>query len=255
MGTAQPLTRPTRRGPNLWAAWLVHLYTACGALAAFAGTLAVFNSRYRDAFWLMAAATLIDSTDGVLARAADVKRVLPGFDGARLDDIVDYLTFVFLPALLLYHSGALPATWGIPIASAILLSSAYGFSSTDAKTSDHFFTGFPSYWNVVALYLHAARLHPAVNAVILVALSALVFVRIGYVYPSRTQTLRNVTIVLGILWGGLMLAVIATLPDVPRLLLLTSLLFPTYYIVLSLVLQVRRARGGVPSGVETASRT
>jgi phosphatidylcholine synthase len=90
----------------------------------------------------------VDATDGVLARMARVKEVTPSFDGARLDDIVDYLTFTFLPILLLYHAGDLPADWGwIPVA-AVLLSSAYGFSPTDAKTSDNYFTGFPSYWNI-----------------------------------------------------------------------------------------------------------
>ena len=230
------------RTPNLWAAWLVHIYTASGALCAFFGALAVFSSRYRDAFLLMALATFIDSTDGVLARAAAVKDVLPRFDGARLDDIVDYLTFVFLPALLLYQSGALPRGWAPIVVSCMLLSSAYGFASSDAKTDDHFFTGFPSYWNIVALYLYAAKVPPAINAVILVVLSALVFVRIGYVYPSRTPTLRTLTLVLAAIWAVLVVALIFTLPDVPPALLVASLVFPVYYIVLSFALQVRRAR-------------
>jgi phosphatidylcholine synthase len=244
MSGAQPLT-PRSSRPNHWAAWLVHIYTASGALCAFFGTLAVFDSRYRDAFFLMALATFIDGTDGVLARAASVKQVLPGFDGARLDDIVDYLTFVFLPALLLYHAGSLPPGWGGGVASAVLLSSAYGFASNDAKTDDHFFTGFPSYWNIVALYLYAAGLPPVVNAVILLVLSVLVFVRTGYVYPSRTPTLRGLTLVLGAVWTLLMIAVIFTLPDVPRLLLLASLFFPVYYMVLSAALQMRRSRAVV----------
>jgi len=246
MSIAQPLLTQ-RRASNLWAAWLVHIYTASGALCAFFGTLAVFSSRYRDAFLLMVLATFLDATDGVLARAAAVKEVLPGFDGARLDDIVDYLTFVFLPALLLYQSGALPSGWGALVASCILLSSAYGFASGDAKTDDHFFTGFPSYWNIVALYLYAAKVPPAINAVILIGLTALVFVRIGYVYPSRTPTLRTLTLVLGSIWALLMIAVIYTLPDVPGALLAASLFFPAYYIVLSLVLQMRRTRALRPT--------
>src|SRR5262245_66516026 len=87
---------------NLFSAWLVHLYTATGVLAAFFGTLAVFDGRYRAAFFWMAGATVVDATDGILARLASVKERTPTFDGARLDDIVDYLTFVFLPVLLLY---------------------------------------------------------------------------------------------------------------------------------------------------------
>ena len=241
MPIAQPLVRKPRAS-NLWAAWLVHIYTASGALCAFFGTLAVFSSRYRDAFLLMALATFLDATDGVLARAAAVKDVLPRFDGARLDDIVDYLTFVFLPALLLYHSGALPHGWDVLVVSCMLLSSAYGFASSDAKTDDHFFTGFPSYWNIVALYLHAARVPPGINAAILLVLSVLVFVRIGYVYPSRTPTLRPLTLALGAIWAVLMVAVIFTLPDVPAVLLAASLVFPAYYTGLSFALQARRAR-------------
>jgi phosphatidylcholine synthase len=217
------------------------MYTALGALAAFFGTLAVFEGRYRDAFLWMIAATAIDSTDGLFARLADVKRVLPHFDGARLDDIVDYLTFVFLPVLLLYRAGALPPAWGAGVASIVLLSSAYGFASTDAKTSDHFFTGFPSYWNIVALYLYAAALPQIVNAGVLLVLSALVFVRIGYVYPSRTPVWRQLTVVLGIAWGASMLAIALTLPSTPKWLLAVSLTYPAYYIALSLLLHTRRA--------------
>ena len=176
---------------NLFSAWLVHLYTASGALAAFFGTLAVFAGDYRQALLWMFGATVVDATDGWLARKVRVKERLPGFDGARLDDIVDYLTFVFLPVLFLHGSGALPAGWSAGIASVVLLSSAYGFAADDAKTSDHFFTGFPSYWNIVALYLHIAALPPAWNAVIVLVALCLVFWRIGYVYPSRTPMLAR----------------------------------------------------------------
>jgi phosphatidylcholine synthase len=232
------------RSLNVWAAWLVHLFTASGARAAFLSTLAIFDGRYRDAFLWMALATIVDAIDGALARVARVKEVLPGFDGGRLDDIVDYLTFVFAPALLLVHSEAMPPGWGVPIAALVLLSSAYGFASTDAKTSDHFFTGFPSYWNIVALYLHAARTAPWFNAAVLVLLSALVFVRIGFVYPSRTPTLRRATTALGLVWGAMVVAMILYVPDVPRALVTASLFFPIYYTVLSLVLHARRPRPG-----------
>ena len=170
MASAQ-LLRPPRRVPNRAAAWLVHLYTASGALFAFASTAAVFDSRYRDAFLLMGAATCVDATDGLLARAVRVRERLPHIDGARIDDTVDYLTFVFLPMLLLYQAGALPAGWGLAIVSLVLVASMYGFVAPDAKTEDHFFTGFPSYWNIVAFYLYVAALPGAVNAAILVLLA------------------------------------------------------------------------------------
>jgi len=233
---------PPAGATNHPAAWLVHLYTAFGALAAFFGTIALFEGRYRESFAWMFAATVIDASDGFLARRMRVRDVLPGFDGARLDDIVDYLTFVFLPMLLLYHAGVLPAGWGVAIACLVLLSSAYGFCSTDAKTHDHFFTGFPSYWNIVALYLFTAGLRHAVNGTILVVLSALVFVRIGYVYPSKTPSLRVLTIVLGLVWAAMIGAIIVMLPKVNRMLVAASLFYPIYYAVLSLALHHKRER-------------
>jgi phosphatidylcholine synthase len=240
--TPQPRTAHPYALPARAFAWAVHGYTACGALLAFAMTIAVVHGRNRLAFLLMVVATVIDATDGVLARLARVKDTAPNFDGARLDDIVDYLTFVFVPALLLFQAGLLPSGWGAAVAAAILMSSAYGFSSTDAKTDDYFFTGFPSYWNIAALYLYAAHLSPVVNGIVLLVLSALVFVRIRYVYPSRTPVLRGLTIALCVIWSVLVVQMILMLPDVPEPLLLTSLFFPLYYLVLSLVLHGRRAR-------------
>lgn len=220
----------------------MHAYTATGALAAFAAALAVFDERYRTAFALLVAATVIDGTDGVLARLARVKEATPDFDGARLDDIVDYLTFVFVPVLLLYRAGDLPATWGGVAVAGVLLSSAYGFCATDAKTEDYFFTGFPSYWNIAAVYLHAAGLATALNAAILLVLSALVFVRNGYVYPTRTPVLRGLTLALGAGWGLMVLGMIAMMPDVPGVLVIVSLFFPVYYTGLSITLDARRRR-------------
>ncbi len=107
---------------------------------------------------------------------------------------------------------------------------------------DYFFTGFPSYWNIVALYLYAAGLPPFVNAAVLVVLSALVFVRIGYVYPARTPVLRGLTIALCTVWGAMVLLMILMLPEVSGVLLAASLFFPVYYVVLSLVLNARRVR-------------
>jgi len=223
-------------------AWLVHFYTASGAVLAFLATLATFQDRFRAAFILLIASTLVDATDGFLARWARVKELTPGFDGARLDDIVDYLTFVFVPLLILYRAGHLPDGWGLAVCAAVLLSSGYGFASLDAKTSDYFFTGFPSYWNIVALYIHAAQTPPVFNGVLLLVLVALVFVRIGWIYPSRTPVLQGLTNILGAVWALMMLAVTWLLPDAPRWLLISSLFFPVYYIVFSLWLHARRPR-------------
>ena len=225
-----------------WAAWLVHAYTAAGAVLAFLAIQAAMTRDFRAAFLWLFAAVLVDSTDGVLARRAHVHERVPKFSGEKLDDIVDYLTFVFVPAVILSQAEAITGAWTIPVVAAMLLSSLFGFASEDAKTDDHFFTGFPSYWNIVALYLVVLRLSPALNAVILLTLSALVFVRIGYVYPTRTTTARALTLTLGLLWSLMMLALIMQLPTPQRSLAWLSLFYPVYYTALSLVLHARRSR-------------
>ena len=222
-------------------AWGVHLLTASGAVLAFLSLRAANGGDYREAFLWLAVATAIDAVDGVLARLARVKERTPAFDGARLDDIVDYLTFVFVPAWLIYADDRLPPPLALVTVTAVLLSSAFGFSQAHAKTSDHFFTGFPSYWNIVVFYLFVLDMSRMANAGVLLVLAALVFVPIGYVYPSRTPTLRVVTVLLGMAWGFAMLAMIWQYPDVPPRLAWASLLFPVYYLVLSLVLHSRRA--------------
>jgi phosphatidylcholine synthase len=218
----------------------VHAYTATGALLAFLAMQAATARNFRAAFLWLFAAVLVDATDGFLARRARVHERLPNFSGQKLDDIVDYLTFVFVPAVILWQAEAVIGLWTIPVVAAMLLSSLYGFVSDDAKTGDHFFTGFPSYWNIVAVYLVVLQLSPVLNAVILLALSALVFVRIGYIYPTRTATARALTLALGAVWGLMMLALILQLPTPPRWIGWVSLFFPVYYTALSLVLHARR---------------
>ena len=226
-------------------AWLAHLYTALGVLCALAATLAVIQSDYRAAFLWLGLQIFIDATDGALARALEVKERLPQFDGARLDDIIDYLTYVFVPVLLTLHAGIIPTTApGLAVASAVLLSSAYGFSQTAAKVkaTDYFFTGFPSYWNLVILYLHLLDFSQSANMFVLVVFAILVFVPLRYVYPSRTKTLRGLTTVLAFAWSTLLLWLTWRLPDKPTAWIMVSLIFPVYYGGLSLWLDHRSRR-------------
>jgi phosphatidylcholine synthase len=227
---------------RVWAAWAVHLYTATGAVWAFLAAQAVVDENWRLAFFWLFVAVLVDSSDGWFARLARVHERLPQFSGAKLDDLVDYLTFVFVPALIVWRAEFVPAGWSLPVAAAMLLSSAYGFASADAKTPDQFFTGFPSYWNIAVLYLFVFGLPPIYNAIILLVLAALVFVRIGYLYPSRMTAWRTVTLTLCALWGVLMLVLILRLPNPPRTLAWLSLLFPIYYVSLSVTLHRRRGK-------------
>jgi phosphatidylcholine synthase len=224
-------------------AWSVHAYTALGAVAALAALLAAAGGDLRVAFLWLAFQVFIDATDGAFARLARVDERARAIDGARLDDIVDYLTYVFVPAAIILLARLVPEALGWPVAIAMLVSSGFGFARTDAKTSDHYFTGFPSYWNIVVLYLVALKVGPVVNTIVLLVLAALVFVPVRYVYPSRTRPLRRVTVALGVLWGLQMIAMMWRMPGVPAWLAWTSLVFPAYYLALSFALELRRRAG------------
>jgi phosphatidylcholine synthase len=147
-----------------------------------------------------------------------------------------------VPVLFVWRAILVPDAWTIFVAAAMLLSSAYGFNRDDAKTDDHFFTGFPSYWNIVVFYLLILKLSPVVNAVILVGLAVMVFVPIRYVYPSRMTVLRWPTIALGSIWGASLFVMMWQYPAISKPVLYGSLLFPVYYFGLSLALQTRRPR-------------
>lgn len=218
---------------RLLLAWLVHLYTALGAVLAVFTLVLVAGGRYREALALMGLALILDATDGTFARAAKVKELIPGVDGARLDDIVDYLNYVLVPCFLLLWADLLPTGHGGWIVCLPLLASAYGFSQANAKTPDHYFLGFPSYWNVVAFYCFVLNLSPWLNALVVVVLSVMVFVPMRYLYPSRNTHLQGLTITLGSIWGVLFFAVVYLLPDAPYHLVLASLFFPAYYVAVS----------------------
>ena len=228
--------------------WIAHLYTASGAVIALLATGITFAHNFRAAFIYLVVATIVDATDGVLARALRVKERLPNYDGARLDDIVDYLTYVFVPVLIVWQAKLVPVAF--PVCAAMLIASAYGFGQADAKvkTGDHFFTGFPSYWNIVVIYLYIWQLAPVVNAAILLVLSALVFVPIRYVYPSRTTALKVPTLVLGTTWALILTWMIWRLPATDGPWMALSLVFPVYYVGLSLWLHSSRLHGGTERG-------
>jgi phosphatidylcholine synthase len=225
---------------SLILAWLVHFYTALGAIVGFFSILAIEQGSFREAFFLMALTVVIDATDGTLARAARVKELIPWFDGNLLDEIVDYLNFVIAPCFFLVHARLLPPQDSLWLAALPLVASAYGFCRTDAKTADNFFLGFPSYWNIVVFYLYVLQAPLWVNAFLIIALSILVFVPIKFIYPSRSPRFRASINILGAVWGVAVLYMIYRLPHGDRTLAFASLFFPAYYTILSLWLEFRR---------------
>ena len=222
--------------------WIAHFYTATGTVWALLATAMTFAHNFRAAFIFLVVATFVDSTDGFLARLLHVKERLPDFDGALLDNIIDYMTFVFVPALIVWQADLVPVAF--PVCATMLMSSAYGFAHTAAKVErgDHFFTGFPSYWNIVVVYLYVLRLPPLTNAIILVILAILVFVPLRYIYPSRTRTLQTPTLLLGASWAAIFTWMIYRLPDTSGPWTMLSLVFPIWYVGLSLWLHGRERR-------------
>jgi phosphatidylcholine synthase len=227
-------------------AWGVHLFTASGAIAGLFALDRIAVSDFRGAFIWMAVAIIIDSADGTLARLVNVHDRIPIFDGALLDNIVDYLNYVAVPLFLMLRANLLPRTaTGFFAASLAMLASAYGFSRTDAKTEDHYFRGFPSYWNLVALYLFCLSYSPLVNSLIVIVLALMVFVPVKYIYPSRTEPMRPLTLIFAALWAPATLALIPALPSPNPILLYTSLAFVVYYFVMSFVLHAHMLREAV----------
>ena len=223
------------------AAWGVHLLTASSAPAGLLAMLATLHGDAQTAFAWMAYTIFVDSIDGTLARHFEVKRVMPTIDGARLDDCVDYFTYVVVPVFFVVQMGMLPGALEAPVAAIVLTASLFGFGRTDAKTEDHLFTGFPSYWNIVVFYLYVLEWPGAASALLLTAFAIGVFVPVRYVYPSRTTTLRPLTLALGVAWGIAMLWAIAHLEPRPKTVVATTLLYVVYYFALSFVLTRRRA--------------
>ena len=246
--------RSSRASPTaVTAAWLVHVYTASGTALAMLTVMAVWEGDTVRALWLGLAAMVVDGTDGMLARHLQVKRWVPWFDGALLDNIVDYLTYAFTPMILLWSTGYLGhGTSATVLAVLPLLASAYQFCRVDAKTEDHLFLGFPSYWNIVAFYVIVLDLEPRTVAVLLMVCVVLVFLPVGYVYPSRTGTLRRTTLALTTVWLVSYAVLLSQLPSPGVVWLTISVVYVLYYVALSLYLTARRRQARSRPGVDQA---
>lgn len=196
-----------------WLAASVHLFTALGIVCALFSVHAILDREFETAFIWLGAAFIIDGIDGTFARAVDVKRRLPQFSGEKLDQVVDYVTYVFVPVLALQLGGYLPGRWGGVLASLILLSSLYHFSDEGNKSDDHCFVGFPAIWNIVAFYIFAFSFPGwAVSLVVLVCVG-LTFVRMRWLHPMRVRALRPVNLAMSGLWAlAAMWAVLAGFP-------------------------------------------
>jgi phosphatidylcholine synthase len=223
-----------------FAAWSVHAFTASGACIGLLSLYSIYQHDLLQALWLMSAAIVIDAVDGMFARALKIKEVVPQIDGALLDNIVDFVNYTIVPCFFLMVTDLLPPDWRIVTVMAITFSSAYQFTQVDAKTTDHFFKGFPSYWNIAVFYLFFWQLSSVTNMGILVLLTVLSFVPIKYVYPSRmdyltdNDMLRAGMIVLTLFWGIATIGLLWLYPESNPFLVAISVGYLLVYMGISL---------------------
>jgi len=198
------------------AAWAIHALTAAGAVLALLALAAVESGRAREALVWLLAALVIDGVDGTLARHARVGERLPRIDGPALDLVVDYLTYVFVPAWFLWRLGAFPPPVALPLTALILLSALYTFARRDMKTSDGYFRGFPALWNVVALYLYVAAPPPWLAAAVAIVLIVMTFAPVHVVHPFRVRDFGMGPPAAASIWGLATLSLLLPLDDLSR---------------------------------------
>ncbi len=206
----------------------VHLFTATGAVCALLAALAVMDGAYERMFIWLGVAFVVDAVDGTFARLVRVEERLPRFSGERLDLVIDYVTYVFIPALALLHAGYLPGIWGGVLAAMILLSALFHFSDTESKAEDNSFIGFPAVWNLIAFYVFAFDMPPFASAAVVLTCVVLTFVPWRWVHPMRVVSLRAVTLGLSALWAAAAMCVVSggfPAPFVPKLILLAVALY------------------------------
>ena len=220
-------------------AWLLHLFTASGA---FFGVLAIdqiYQQHFTNVFWLITLMILIDAVDGTFARKWAVSRVLPQVDGCLLDNLVDYFTYAIVPAVFFLKTTLLINPLNTIAALFIILASAYQFTQTNAKTDDHFFKGFPSYWNITALYLYYWEFSSTITFFIITACAILSFIPIKYIYPSRLDNLsrhrliRYSIFMLTLVWGMATILMIYLMPERLYALKVIILIYIAFYFIFS----------------------
>jgi len=221
-------------------AWAVHIFTASAGFIGILTLAKIYQHEYVHALWLMGLTVVIDAVDGSLARLVRVKAILPHFDGTLLDNIVDYLNYVITPCVFLYvKPDMLPEDWSLLIIFAICITSAYQFCQADAKTPDHFFKGFPCYWNIVLFYMFIFNSGMWTNFTILLLLSILIFVPVKYVYPSRLDyltesiSLKIVMHASSIIYGISAIFILMQFPKIDTFWLFLSLAYVVMYLTLS----------------------
>ena len=196
------------------AAWAVHGFTASGAVLGFLAIISILNNDLVGAFLWLGLALLIDGIDGSLARKIGVLDKTPNIDGSTLDNVIDYLNYVIIPALMIYWFQMVPNGWEIILPAGMFAVSLYTFANMNMKTNDYYFSGFPAVWNIVVLYFYILNTHPIINVIIILFLFIFTFIPIKFVHPLRVKKIRNLTIFCTVLWSATTLKLVTTNPDI-----------------------------------------
>ena len=184
------------------AAW-VHIFTASGLIPVMFSVDAIWQGEAYLALLWLEVAMIVDGLDGPMARGLEVSKHLPQIDGAILDHVIDYVSYCFIPALIVYRFDLVPEGWAIPATSLLLMSSLYTFANRELKTPENDFRGFPALWNIVVFYMIMFETGPMTNLALIGFLSIMVFAPILVAHPIRVVSMRRITIPALIVWTGL----------------------------------------------------
>ena len=196
-------------------AWSVHAFTTSGIVLGFLALVAVLKNDAVAAFMWLGLALFVDGVDGSLARKARVREYTPNFDGASLDLVIDFFTYVAVPALMIYWFNMVDvpfffegSTWSLIAGALVMAVSCYTFANVGMKSSDYYFVGFPAIWNVVVLYFYLFNTGWLVNAITVVVLAVMTFIPIKFVHPLRVTHWREITVPMTVLWAAMTLSLV-----------------------------------------------
>ncbi len=189
-------------------AFSVHIFTACGTALGLLALMAAVRGEWAVMFLWLGAALFIDGIDGMFARGLRVAERVPRWSGEVIDLVVDFTTYVFVPAYAIAAAGLMPEPWGMAAAGLIVVTGALYFADRRMKTDDHYFLGFPAVWNLVAFYLLLLKPEPWVTGVAIAVLAVLTFMPVRFIHPFRVSRLRRVSVALLALWSALALATV-----------------------------------------------
>lgn len=226
----EPIMRAMLLSASKAKAWGVHAVTASGVILALLALLAVLDGRPQACLLWLGVALLVDGLDGTLARKFHVKTVLPNFDGGTLDLVIDYLTYVFIPAIFVYRFVPLPEYSLLPAVGLILLSSLFCFCNVNMKSQDNYFVGFPAAWNVVVVYFYLLEFAPWLSFATIVLLSGLTLTRMKFLHPFRVKAFMPINIGVTLVWMFACALLILRYPLHPTWLLVLWLLASSYFV-------------------------